>query len=453
MIDVISRILKYKDSEAKCYVNESTSITYKELISLSLKYSKLLNREGTSPVIIYGHKSIDMIVSIISCIMANRCYVPVDVFTPINRLKKIILDTKSTLIINNSDIEIENSYRLKELEKFSNNSEEKNNNDLCYIIFTSGSTGDAKGVLITRNNLNNFVNYMLKFNSKYKGKNVLNTASFSFDLSVADIFFSLCSGGCLYSIDNFDNLIYMYQFIKNNNINYIVSTPTFSKLLLLDKSFNSKNFPSIECFYFCGETFDRSIYLKLSERFPYIDIINAYGPSEACSAISMIKIDKDYNDLFPVGKIDDLAVDVKIINNEIFLSGKSVFKGYLNSNSSNGVYYTGDLGYFKDGLLYCVGRKDNQIKYKGYRIELSDIEINLKKCNGIKDAIVVAKKDNGTVKCIKAFVIADNFDYDLVIKELKENIPFYMIPKTIKVLDNFPITNNNKIDRKVLEND
>lgn len=105
-------------------------------------------------------------------------------------------------------------------------------------------------------------------------------------------------------------------------------------------------------------------------------------------------------------------------------------------------------------MLYCRGRKDNQIKYKGYRIELGDIENNLLKVDGVKEAVVVAKskEDKITVKLIKAYIVVDkNIDIPYVKQKLKEMLPVYMMPKTIEILEKIPINNNGKYDRKKLK--
>lgn len=105
-------------------------------------------------------------------------------------------------------------------------------------------------------------------------------------------------------------------------------------------------------------------------------------------------------------------------------------------------------------MLYCKGRKDNQIKYKGYRIELGDIENNLLKIDGVKEAVVVAKskEDKITVKLIKAYIVVDkNIDIPYVKQKLKEMLPMYMMPKTIEILEKIPINNNGKYDRKKLK--
>lgn len=463
MINKIKKIVNENPYKIAYKVNNEY-ITYKRLWDLASTYAKLLKKQGTSPVIIYGHKEIDIIISILSCLLAHRTYVPIEENTPLYRIKKIIELTKSTIILTNKHINIENieCINLKQLKKYEKYDTQNTKNENIYIIFTSGSTGEPKGVPISKENLNNFINWISKLYPlcNYKNINVLNQASFSFDLSVADLYYSLCNGQTLVA---FDGNIQNYEIIFDimNEIDVAVMTPTFIKLCLLNNEFNSKKYSNLKCIYFCGEQLETKTVKKIFEQFPNIKIINAYGPTEATSAVSAIEITKNMTNLklLPVGKVDTFATKIEIINNEIVLKGKSVFSGYLNNYTGgyykeNGIncYKTGDIGFIKNGKLYCKGRKDNQIKYKGYRIELDEIEYNIKKIKEVKECAVIAKYNNDlTIKTIKAFIVVqENIEINDIKKELEKYIPNYMIPKTIKIINSLPVNQNGKIDRKAL---
>ena len=463
IINRIEEIAK-KNVNKIAYKIDNESITYSGLLNKINDYSLILSKNGISPVILYGDKSINYFVLMLSCIKAKRAYVPIGLCTPIERLNKIIKLTRSNLVItdqkiNVKDVEIVN---FNEIKNINNNNIDSNKNDIAYIIFTSGSTGEPKGVPISYSNLNNFIKWEsnLKPLNEYKNINVLNQASFSFDLSVADIYYSLFNGHTLVSYkENIDNI---YDIFNNEKINVLFITPTFMKLCLVDSYFNETNYPYLKCIYFCGEMLDTKLVNKIYERFPKISVINAYGPTEATSAVCGILIDKEMlnEKILPVGTIDNCATKLEIIDNEIVLKGDSVFHGYLNNISGgyyleNGInsYKTGDLGYIEKDKIYVKGRIDNQIKYKGYRIELGDIELNINKIKGVKDCAVIASFDeNNTVKTIKAFVVVEDSIYDenYVKDELKKLIPSYMLPKTIKIIDSIPVTCNNKLDRKAL---
>ena len=445
------------------YKIDDEKITYKELFSKALYYSNLLKREGNTPIILYGHKEINMIVSMISCILANRTYIPVEVGTPAERIKEIMDISGATLVLTNRHIDGVKTTRLSTLDNYKDDEIVENNNDIVYIIFTSGSTGTPKGVPISRENLDNFVRWISNYGAlaKYKGIRVLNNASFSFDLSVADIFYALCNGHTLiaYSFNVVNDYDKLFEIYKKERITLSVLTPTIAKLSLLNPAFNSRNYPHLDCFYFCGEQLDKSLVKKIMLSFPRIKIMNAYGPTEATSAVSMIKIQKNMldEDYLPVGEVNRSATEIEIESKEIVLKGKSVFNGYLSQKSSkhykeDGIncYKTGDLGYIDDNKLYCLGRKDHQVKFKGFRIELGEIENNLKNIDKVKDAIVLAKyNDLGIVTTIKAFVIS-RLSEDEIKKELSKKVPYYMIPKSFIFLKKFPINKNGKIDRKEL---
>ena len=465
MINRIEWIVEKNPNKIAYKVNNEC-ITYKDLWERSCHYAQLLKRQGTSPVIIHGHKNISVVISILSCVIADRPYVPIDSSTPLYRVKQIIEMTSSSLVLTENNIKIDgiDISDLDGLNKYEYLDIKEQNNEIVYIIFTSGSTGIPKGVPISKTNLNNFIAWIssLKPLCDYKDINVFNQASFSFDLSVADLYYSLCNGHTLIAFDSDIQNGYNKIFDLMSEINIAVMTPTFMKLCLLNEYFNEKEYPNFKCVYFCGERLEIKTVQKLFSAFPNLKIINAYGPTEATSAVSAVLITKEMADeliLLPVGEIKTFATDIEIIDDEIILKGRSVFGGYL-SNETGGYYNennincfrTGDIGYIEDGKLYCKGRKDRQVKYKGYRIELNDIEYNINLINGVEDCAVVAKyNDDSVVKSIVAFVVAeDGIDINYIKLELEKYLPRYMTPKTIRLNEKLPINQNGKIDRRAL---
>ncbi|MEG1597563.1 MAG: AMP-binding protein [Bacilli bacterium] len=465
---MLERIINQKESNRFAYKIEKKTLTYKDLKIKAKYYSMLLKYQGNTPIIIYGHKSINTFLSIFACIEAKRAYVPIDLCTPKERIEKIIKLTKSSLILSDEKIIFKNieCLKLNELEKYKNNSlifEIKN--EIAYYIFTSGSTGNPKGVPISYDNLFNFVSWIKDIEplNSYDNINVLNQASFSFDLSVADIFYSMYSGHTLIALDKDIKESYtgIFETIHDEKINLMVITPTFIKLCLVNKEFNEKNFSFLKCLYFCGEQLEPITVKKIFNQFPNIRVINAYGPTEATSAVSSIEIKNNMlnNDLLPVGKVGKFATNIFIHDGHIVLSGKSVFSGYVGDlvggyyNLNNEDYFdTGDIGFIENNKLYCKGRSDSQIKYKGYRIELNDIERNIYNIKGVKECVVIAKyKDDFNVKIIKAYITIENkLDSGYIKNELKKKIPSYMIPNRIIVIEKMPINYNGKIDRKKL---
>ena len=477
ILDEFLSIFKNK-RENVAYVIGSKSYTYADLYKYVCNiYSFLLKQnKEKKPVIVYGHKEVFMKATFLACSYAGMAYVPIDNSMPGKRVKEIIEQVEHELIIGDT----ENGISKKEIEnimKQENYNEIKKiymrPEDIYYIIFTSGSTGKPKGVKVSYNNLNSCVNW-LKDITNAKDEIILNQANFSFDLSVADFYLSLITGSTHYILENTSKLDFevVFEQLQKSNITIAVMTPSFADLLLLDKSFCKEKIPLLKKIIFCGEKLQISTAKKLFTRFENLEIINCYGPTECTFAVTSIGFKK--NDLdekeISVGipkndvKIHIVDKDLKVLpdnrKGEILITGKSVAQGYLGNvrkntfikyNGEDG-YLTGDLGFIKDGLLYCSGRKDKQIKYKGYRIELSDIKKNLEHLEYIEKAVVLPKKnEDGKVLNIIAFVKVKTSSNNTneIKQDLKQKLPDYMIPK-IKIINEFPINNNGKCDEKKL---
>ena len=258
----------------------------------------------------------------------------------------------------------------------------------------------------------------------------------------------------------------IHDLIKNHNVNFVLTTPSRINLMLSQNLLNDLS--SIKIIQLGGEVFTVDLYHQLS-RVTNADIYNGYGPSEitaCCSSKkiidSTISIGKPFNNF----NIYVLDKDNKIcpidVPGEICISGDGVSLGYINNrdltdkvfikNSPFGktLYKSGDLGLInKNYELEYIGRIDNQIKIRGLRIELSEIESQLLKISGIADCAVLYKLEQSY---ISAFIVcnSDEVNYATIKKELKKSLPAYMIPKYITKIDQLPITTNGKIDKKKL---
>ena len=475
ILDDILKILKEK-SDNKAYTINNESYTYTQLYKFVCNIYQFLLKENKQkkPVIVYGHKEIYMKATFIACSFAGMTYVPIDENMPKERVEQIIKQVEPELIIGKNISkqkinEIMNQENYKEIEEIYLKPE-----NIYYIIFTSGSTGIPKGVKVTYKNVNSCINW-LKDITKIKKGVVLNQANFSFDLSVADLYLSLISGSEHFIINEISGLDFnkIFEQLKISKANIMVATPSFVDLLLLDKSFAKEIMPNLQTILFCGENLLKTTVNKLYSRFDNVQIINSYGPTECTFAVTSIEINKEMlnSENIPVG-IPKKDVEIYIVDEnknelkeeeigEILIVGESVADGYIGKLSKNSfinyngkkAYLTGDLGYIKNGILYCKGRKDNQIKFKGYRIELTDIEKNLQDLDYIDNAVAVANTNKeGKVLNIIAFVILrENItETELEIKkDLQKKIPEYMCPK-IKIIKEFPLNANGKCDKKRL---
>ena len=481
-------------------ISNEESLSYKNLDLYSDRLGFYLEntlKNDKTPIVVYGHKSIYMLVCFMACVKSGRAYVPIDTSLPKSRINEIIEAVEPPLILAVEELEVvgKNVYDIKRIIKIIEETNEVvgsdsyvKADDLFYIIFTSGSTGKPKGVQITYDCLNHFIEWGLTLGTSAEdkqGKLFLNQAPFSFDLSVMDTYLSLASGGTLWTLDKTTQSEYqkLFKSLETSNINVWVSTPSFVDVCLADPNFSDKLLKNLEVFLFCGEILTNITAGKLQKRFPRSKIVNTYGPTESTVAVTEVLINKDIvnqDHPLPVGKIKQGSY-LKIVTadgkeaqegekGEIIIIGNTVSTGYFkNSMMTQKVFYeeymdgktyrayrTGDEGYLKEGMLYYSGRIDLQIKLHGYRIEIEDIENNILKIESVKNAVVVTKVANGKVSSLTAFVVCDKRieEERVAAKRLKDElrrfVPEYMIPKKIVFLDKMPMNVNGKIDRKFL---
>lgn len=435
-----------------------------------------------------------MLVAFMACAKVGVAYIPLDINMPDNRIKDIIDSVEPSIILTTEKLAQYKDYLILDVTEehlyhtsaVSDENEWVKEDDVFYIIFTSGSTGVPKGVQITYGALNYFTEWAVSLGDCEKKNSVyINQAPFSFDLSVMDLYMCLASESCLFTLDKDVQMDYKRLFanLERSSAKIWVSTPSFVDMCLAESMFSDKLLPELRQFLFCGETLTNRTAERLLERFPKAQVYNMYGPTESTVAVTSVLVDSAINDKFrplPVGTskpgtmIQIIGEDGEEVpegeSGEIIIIGNTVSKGYFNNEKENeraffdisidGLqqrgYRTGDKGYLKDGLLFYEGRMDLQVKLHGYRIELEDIEENMMRIPEIERAVVLPVYDQGKVKYLKAFcvyksVVEDKRTVQKKIKaQMAEYLPAYMIPKKMLFIDEMPMTNNGKADRKRL---
>jgi len=438
------------------------------------------------PVIIYGHKEAFFPLAIMACIHAEIAYIPIDTIYPLERIKKIIDTTESQVVINctgeeltfdipvviTSDLETQ----VNTAADFQNSVYGDPSDPLQYIIFTSGSTGEPKGVCITQSCIRTFVNW-LQADYPFSGNDVfMNQAPFSFDLSQYDLMNAFSFGGTL--LLNWNELIKDQDAFIDRLVNYNcsvwTSTPSFGYLFLRNERFNAQGIPTMKTFLFIGEVLPNRTCGILRGLFPDAQLFNAYGPTEATVATTLIEITDDIireHQMLPVGYPmagSDLFIEKEQPEDkegELVISGDHVSTGYFKNKELNAekfflhngkrAFRTGDLAYFDDGLLFCIGRNDDQVKMNGFRIELNEISAVLTQHELISDAVTVALRRNNEVKKLISFVLVkDPADAPKIMEQvlpfIEAAIPYYMIPGDIVAVDAFPYSVSHKIDKNQL---
>jgi D-alanine--poly(phosphoribitol) ligase subunit 1 len=484
-MDLIERIDQWsrKTPNRIAHISGKQTLTYSELTRCSNVLAESLSKQlpdDHSPIAMQGHKEPEMLIAFLGAVKSRHPYIPLDSSLPSQRVDKILETAKASMFLTPDKVK----ELVNESKKDSSDFQIQHPalDDAWYIIFTSGSTGEPKGVVITSGCLESFVQWILSEQQFIESKEVfLNQAPFSFDLSVMDLYSSLVSGGTLFSLTKevIAEPKKLFQVLNHSEVSVWVSTPSFAQFCLTEPTFSKPMIPQVNKFWFCGETLTPEVAGSLLTRFPKAEVWNTYGPTEATVATSSIRIDQEvikrYSPL-PVGRPKPDS-EIHILNDgveaqseergEIVIAGPNVSAGYIHRpDLTTRVFYqlnnmrayrTGDLGHYQDGYLFFDGRIDFQIKLHGYRIEVGDIENNLHALPNVRDAVVIPVMKNNKAEYLATFVIlkerVNKSDYEItrVLKrELNGRLPDYMIPRKFIFVEQFPMTNNGKADRRKL---
>ena len=357
--------------------------------SLAGALADTLGGDG-SPVIVRGHKEPEMLVGFLGCRKAGHPYLPVDVTTPEFRVASIQSIAGARMVLTPPGI----AHLVAEVRPPP--AIAPNSSLPHYIMFTSGSTGEPKGVVISRECLDAFLDWMIQEQRFQVGGEVfLNQALFSFDLSVMDTWITLATGGSLVSVRSEDVAEFprLFALLESSEVTTWVSTPAFAYLCLSERRFDQAMMPRIRRFLFCGDVLPRETARQLLDRFPAAEVWNTYGPTEATVATTSIRVDRELLSRYtqvPIGRsmpgtrilLEDSAGNLVPEGNrgELVIAGPNVATGYVGRPDLTNrafterrglrAYRTGDSAWQQDGLLFFAGRGDGQLKIAGHRIEL-----------------------------------------------------------------------------------
>ena len=449
-------------------VAEDATLTADELNKKANKIANALIKKGVKPknnVLVMLHRNSDLIASILGILKAGCAYIPIDLEYPQDRIDYIYENSQADYIISNENNG--NSLNVEELLKETDDSNpdvEINSDDLAYMIYTSGSTGLPKGVMISHENICNQVS-----NPKSQYKSLLCLATISFDVSVDDILTSLSNGLKLIlasdtQIKNIPELIELIDAEKPE-----VSEITPSRLAsYLEVPEFCKVISCLKCVFLGGEQFSVKVYENFKK---YCDAVvyNSYGPTET-TITSNNKEVTDTNDITVGYPLKNYVTDVRDIDGkvlpqgvmgELYIGGTGVGKGYYNMPDKteevfltiNGIpyYRSGDYAIEKpNGEIEILGRIDNQIKLRGLRIEIGEIESNISRYPSIKQTVVVIKEINNNDHLCAYYTADEEINRSELKEFLKDKLTKYMIPTAYMQLDEMPQTPNGKTDLKAL---
>lgn len=483
----INKIIQEYPNEI-AVIDEKNKITYKELGNkANALANELINQNiniGDVIAILFENKNINTIISILATLKVGASFILLYNGLPDERIKFILKDSRAKIIITEktlydkfdeitnidiNDISLENNMLVEVKNKA---------DDVAYLIYTSGTTGKPKGTQQTHINLSNFINsfYNILDNNITNNDRFLSITNVSFDVSIAEIFTPLYYGATLYLYKDIakSTIEELVIYLVNNKITFAYFPPAMLEEIAdkldtyKDRIYLNKMLVGVEPIK--AATLEKFLNIKKD-----IHIINGYGPSETtiCSTMYDFNNRKDKEDIVPIGKplnntkIFIMNKDLNLLPigtvGEMYILGKGLGKEYKFNETLNHEKYiningerafkTGDLGKWnKNGDILFCGRNDNQIKFRGYRIDLGEIENTLKSCNEVKNAVVILNKNCDGEEKLIAFVIIQNED---VIEEtlrdfLSKTLPYYMMPSKFIKLNKLPMTANGKIDKTTL---
>jgi len=478
---------------------------YRELNEKSNQLANYLRQnftiEADTLIVLCLDRSEHILIAMLAILKAGGTYVPVDPNYPNERIKYILEDTKTKLVLTNTLYQqrlcdlyemtnikinvlpignIKFDDLLKTMSTENPNIEVKNCN-LAYVIYTSGTMGNPKGVMVEHRGI---VNLKCDLTSRYGMSDdevILQFTNYVFDASVEQIVLSLLNGYTLVLVPDhlFLNKDDFYSYLNDNNITHLDATPS------LLEQYDLTNVRSLRRIISGGEPLTPEAYHKLSLN-RNVKIINAYGLTET-SVTSLV--DLMQNEKISIGSpiantkcyvLDDnqSLLPVGVVG-ELYIGGIGLARGYLNNLELTNkvfitnpyqtcdekkllrnalIYKTGDLvRWLPDGKLEFIGRKDFQVKIRGYRIELGEIENVLSAYEGIQYSIVVtndifvSKNTRGSNQYLIAYYVSiARLDEEAIANYLKNKLPEYMLPKQLIYLNKLPTTIAGKLDKKSL---
>ncbi|WP_342648415.1 amino acid adenylation domain-containing protein [Mucilaginibacter sp. CSA2-8R] len=470
---------KFRDKIA--VIDNKTSITYQTLIQRANRLVHELGSLGIGlgdRVAILLDRSVETVVALLAVLKAGAAYVPLDSIFPAERLNYMLEDSGARLLITQTGLfeALSFSGQYLDIEKvdWTKNvlppSVKISNYSLAYIIYTSGSTGKPKGVEVEHRSLVNFLYSMQQEPGISVADKLLAVTTISFDIAALELFLPLLAGAqvVLASVSAAKDSKALLSLITQHKITIMQATPATWKMMLIAGWDTAQPIKAL-----CGgEALSKLLAMELLDKCS--ELWNMYGPTET-TVWSAVKQVQKQDSIITIGKaINNTQIFILGENGnrvatgqagEICISGEGVARGYhqrseLTSKkfvtnrtlSQTRIYRTGDLGKVDNsGDLICLGRVDFQVKVRGYRIEVEEIESHLLQLPFIEGAVVMAVDDRLVGYATVKNRLGDDDRLVALCKEhLKKWLPAYMVPSDIIIITSFPLTPNGKTDRNAL---
>jgi amino acid adenylation domain-containing protein len=494
-----------KRPEAVALVYEDCSMSYEELEVRSNQLAHYLHSLGVRAETLVGlclERSMALIIGLLAILKAGGVYVPLDPHSPHDRLAFLLDNAQIPILLTQQRvyeqfplfkgtlIAIDSIWDTLAQQCSDELARVATADNLAYVIYTSGSTGMPKGVQVTHKALVNHTRALRSIIGVMESDRLLHFIDFSFDASTGEIFNVLAAGATLVLHPGPNELSSseLLRFCNQQAITILDLPTAMWHQLVTDASIlRLRPSPPIRVFMVGGESpsLDKLRLLSsLVEQPENTLFLTSYGPTETTitattfttwlsphiiAGISSLPIGR------PLPNVKVYVLDKQMqpvpagVPGELYIGGIGVSRGYLmhpewtaerfvpdpfSGNPGGRLYRTGDLARFAfDGSLEFLGRIDQQVKLRGFRVEPGEIEAVLAKQPGVKEAVVVAREDPRGDKCLVAYIVATpgvRLSQSTLRQALRERVPTYMVPSLMMFLDALPLTPNGKIDRQAL---
>jgi len=447
VVDLLEEQLK-KTPHATAVECEGRSVTYAELHAKADGLAAWLRERGAQRVGISMERGVDMLVAIVGVLKSGAAYVPLDPAYPAERLKLMVEDAGLEIV-------------LTGLEFAAGGGKRPQPEDPAYVIYTSGSTGRPKGVEVPHRAVVNLLKSVQRTPGLSGDDTVLAVTTLSFDIAVSELILPLTVGAkiVIATREAASDGARLLQLLRDSKATFLDATPATYRLLLDAGWSGGTALTKCIC---TGEALPRELASELVKRVP--SVWNGYGPTETCVWSTFWEVPRQVDRVLigkPVANTTLHVLDPRGeavlpgVVGELWIGGRGVALGYLNrpdltrERFVNGRYRTGDLvRQLPDGSLECLGRNDSQVKVRGYRIELMEIEDALAKHPAVKQAACAVHGGRLAAWVVKHPGSAAD---DAALRDhLKQTLPDFMVPQLWAWLDRMPLTPSGKVDKRAL---
>lgn len=493
--DVIAQVAQNQPNET-AIEGEGVAVSYGKMLTEGDSLAHQLSDLGIGPesvVAILMEHSPELIVAILGVLRSGAAYLPIDPTLPQERIAYLLEDSHARVLLTKEFFIPSLPAHRPELllvkpdwqSQAANNrivSDSRPNlipENLAYLIYTSGSTGKPKASMITHRGLSNYIQWAIEAYKIKQGAGASLHSSIGFDLTVTSVFGPLTAGKKIV-LTNMEGLSDCLR--AHENFSLLKVTPAHARIL--GTQLSSAEAPGkARHLILGGEALRSGDTAFWRQNAPETVLINEYGPTETVVGCCVHRVTGTLADgeTAPIGKpiantqmyvLDQELHPVPVgVTGEIYIAGEGLARGYLNRPDLTAerflphpcsavpgarIYRTGDLGrYLVDGNLDCLGRTDHQVKVRGYRVELGEVESELEKIPAVEQACVIARNTNRGAQLVAYLVAAgDGEKKSIPVNELREQLsrylPEYMVPAAYMWLKELPLTANGKVDRKAL---